>query len=53
MPEEALAESDGVEGKLIIIEQLSRALEIFRQHNRARIATLGDFGKRRTVLRAR
>jgi arginase len=52
MTEEALAERDGVEGKLIIIEQLSRALEIIRQYNPARIATLG-FGQRRPVLRAR
>jgi arginase len=41
MTDEGLAERDGVEAKAIVVKQLVRALEIIRQHNPARIATLG------------
>jgi arginase len=41
MTDEGLAESDGVEAKAIVVEQLTRALEVIDQHNPARIATLG------------
>lgn len=41
MTDEGLAERDGVEAKAMVVEQLARALEIIRQHNPARIATLG------------
>jgi arginase len=41
MTDEGLAEHDGVEAKTVVIEQLARALEIIRQLNPARIATLG------------
>jgi arginase len=41
MTEEGLAERDGVEAKAIVIEQLASALKIIRDHNPARIATLG------------
>jgi arginase len=41
MTNEGLAQRDGVEAKAIVIEQLIRAIEIIRQHNPARIATLG------------
>jgi len=41
MTDEGLAEHDGVEAKTVLIEQLARALEIIRQLNPARIATLG------------
>lgn len=41
MTDEGLAERDGVEAKAIVVEQLARALEIIRQLNPARIATLG------------
>jgi arginase len=41
MTDAGLAERDGVEAKAIVIEQLTRALEIIRKHNPARIATLG------------
>ena len=41
MTNEGLAERDGVEAKAIVVEQLARALEIIRQRNPARIATLG------------
>jgi arginase len=30
-----------VEAKAIVVEQLARALEVIRQHNAARIVTLG------------
>ena len=41
MTEEGLAERDGVEAKAIVVEQLAGAVEIIRQHNPCRIATLG------------
>jgi arginase len=41
MTDEGLAERDGVEAKAIVIEQLARTLEVIRQHNAARIVTLG------------
>jgi len=41
MTDEGLAEADGVEAKAIILKQLASALEIIRQHNPTRIATLG------------
>ncbi len=41
MTNDGLAQRDGVEAKAIVIEQLIRALEIIRQHNPARIVTLG------------
>jgi arginase len=41
MTDEGLAERDGIEAKAIIVEQLARALEVIREHNPARIATLG------------
>jgi len=41
MSDEGLAEADGVEAKAIILKQLASALEIIRQHNPTRIATLG------------
>ena len=41
MTDEGLAERDGVEAKTILVEQLARTLEIIRQHNPARITTLG------------
>jgi arginase len=41
MSDEGLAEDDGVEAKAIILKQLASALEIIRQHNPTRIATLG------------
>jgi arginase len=41
MTNEGLAQRDGVEAKAIVIEQLVRAIEIIRQHNPARITTLG------------
>jgi arginase len=41
MTNEGLAQRDGVEAKAIVIEQLIRAMEIIRQHNPTRIATLG------------
>lgn len=41
MTNDGLAQRDGVEAKAIVIEQLVRAIEVIRQHNPARIATLG------------
>ncbi len=41
MTDEGLAERDGMEAKVIVLEQLARALEVIGQHNPARIATLG------------
>ena len=41
MTDEGLAERDGVEAKTIVVEQLARTLELVRQHNPARITTLG------------
>ena len=41
MTNDGLAHRDGVEAKAIVIEQLVRAIEVIRQHNPARIATLG------------
>jgi arginase len=41
MTDEGLAERDGMEAKAIVVEQLTRALEVIDQHNPARIATLG------------
>jgi arginase len=41
MSDDGLAEDDGVEAKAIILKQLASALEIIRQHNPTRIATLG------------
>ena len=36
-----LEELDGIEAKRTIVDQLGRALEVIRQHNPARIVTLG------------
>ncbi len=41
MTNDGLVQRDGVEAKAIVIEQLVRAIEVIRQHNPARIATLG------------
>jgi arginase len=41
MSEDGLEESDGVEAKAVILEQLARALELIRRHDPARILTLG------------
>jgi arginase len=41
MTDEGLAERDGMEAKVIVLEQLARALQVIGQHNPARIATLG------------
>jgi arginase len=41
MTDEGLEERDGVEAKAVVLEQLVRALEIIRQHDPARIGTLG------------
>jgi arginase len=38
---EGLEERDGVEAKTVVVEQLARALEAIREHDAARIATLG------------
>jgi arginase len=39
--DDGLAERDGVEAKTVVVEQLARALEVIREHDPARIATLG------------
>jgi arginase len=36
-----LEEVDGIEAKRVVVDQLGRALKIIRQHNPARIVTLG------------
>ncbi|MEW2399465.1 arginase family protein [Streptomyces sp. NPDC046862] len=41
MSDEGIELRDGVEAKEVVVEQLARALEIIRQHDPARIATLG------------
>jgi arginase len=41
MGDEGAEERDGVEAKAVIVEQLARALEVIREHDPARIATLG------------
>jgi arginase len=39
--DEGLEERDGVEAKAVVLEQLARALDVIREHDPARIATLG------------
>jgi len=41
MGDEGAEKRDGVEAKAVIVEQLARALEVIREHDPARIATLG------------
>jgi arginase len=41
MSDEGLEERDGVEAKVVILEQLARALEAVRRHDPARILTVG------------
>jgi arginase len=41
MSDDGLGERDGVEAKAVVLEQLARALEVIRRHDRARIATFG------------
>jgi arginase len=41
MSDDGLEERDGVEAKTVIVEQLAGALEVIRQHDPARITTLG------------
>ena len=39
--DEGLEERDGIEAKTVIVRQLAAALEVIREHDPARIATLG------------
>jgi arginase len=41
MSDDGLEERDGVEAKVVILAQLERALDVIRQHDPARISTLG------------
>jgi arginase len=41
MTDEGLGERDGVEAKAVVLEQLDKALTTIRQHEPARIVTLG------------
>jgi arginase len=41
MSDAGLDQRDGIEAKTVILEQLGRALEVIRQHDPARITTLG------------
>jgi len=41
MSDDGVAERDGVEAKAVILGQLARALEVIREHDPARITTLG------------
>lgn len=41
MSDDGLEERDGVEAKSVVVEQLGRALQTIRDHNPARITTLG------------
>ncbi|MGW0828142.1 arginase family protein [Streptomyces sp. NPDC002845] len=41
MSDEGMEERDGVEAKVVVVEQLASALDVIRRHNPARITTLG------------
>ncbi|MHA6800204.1 arginase family protein [Bounagaea algeriensis] len=41
MSDHGLAERDGIEAKTVVVEQLARAVELVREHEPARITTLG------------
>ena len=41
MSDAGLEQRDGIEAKMVILEQLASALEIIRQHDPERITTLG------------
>jgi arginase len=51
--DEGLEERDGIEAKTVIVRQLAAALEVIREHDPARIATLGGECAVSAVFRTR